>query len=205
MLRTALILYVVLTLITGVLFPLVITGAGQVLFPSQANGSVIQRDGVAIGSKLIGQEFADPGQLWSRPSATGPVPYTSFNGSTLSGSSGSNWGPTATVLLDSVKARIAALNAADASVGLVRAEGSRVPVDLVTASASGLDPSISVAAAEYQIPRIAMATGLPEETLRTIVEQHTTPRLFGLLGESTVHVLEVNLAIIDEAKKRTAH
>lgn len=205
MLRPALSLLLVLTFISGVLYPLAITGVAQMIFPHQANGSLIERDGAPIGSSLVGQAFADPGRFWPRPSATGPRPYTAFNGTTLTGSSGSNWGTTAPELVAGVQERIAELNAGDAAVGLVRQPGALIPVDLVTASASGLDPAVSPAGAEYQIPRIAKATGLSEQTLRAIVRQHTIAPFLGVFGEPAVNVLEANLEIIDTLASGNAH
>ena len=210
-LRPALVLFILLSLITGVLYPLAITGVAQVAFADKAKGSVIiGSDGKPIGSSLIGQEFGttDPSAapalskwFWGRPSATGPVPYTALNLDKGTGSSGSNLAPTNPALLDNIKARIAALDAADASVGIVRvAPGSTsrttaVPVDLVTASASGLDPHISPAAAEYQVSRVAKARGLTEDAVRDLVCQHTQGRALGVLGEPVVNVLALNQAL----------
>lgn len=211
LLRPALVLLAILTLITGVIYPLAITGIAQVAFADKANGSITTSvDGKPIGSSLVGQEFgtSDPAAaaqhakwFWGRPSATGPVPYTALNLDKGTGSSGSNLAPTNPALLDNIKARLAALDAADASVGIVRvAPGSTsrtnaVPVDLVTASASGLDPHISRAAAEYQIPRVAKARGMTEDAVRALVRQHTQPRALGVLGEPVVNVLELNHAL----------
>jgi K+-transporting ATPase ATPase C chain len=210
-LRPALVLFVLLSLVTGVLYPLVITGIAQVALADQANGSLIAgADGKPIGSALIGQEFgtsdaaAAPALakwFWSRPSATAPVPYTALNLDKGTGSSGSNLAPTNPALLDSIKARITALDAADTSVGIVRlvpgstSRTTTVPVDLVTSSASGLDPHISSAAAEYQVPRVARARGMSEEAVRSLLRQHTRPRALGVLGEPVVHVLELNQAL----------
>ncbi len=214
-LRPALVLFVLLSLITGVVYPLAITGIAQVAFPDKANGSLITGaagdvGGKPIGSALIGQEFgtsdasAAPALakwFWGRPSATGPVPYTALDLATGTGSSGSNLAPTNPALLDNIRARLAALDAADASVGIVRvAPGSTsrataVPVDLVTASASGLDPHISPAAAEYQVPRVAKARGLTEDAVRVLVRAHTRGRTFGVLGEPVVNVLTLNRAL----------
>ena len=174
---------VVMTLITGVAYPLVVTGIAQVAFPHQANGSLIQKDGKILGSELIGQPFRDPRHFWSRPSATSPQPY---NGAS---SSGSNQGPTNPALKDAVVARIKALREAGSD------PSQSVPVDLVTASGSGLDPDISPAAAEYQIPRVAKARGIPEERLEELVRKHSESRTFGILGEPRVNVLELNLAL----------
>lgn len=215
-LRPALVLFVLLSIITGIIYPLAITGVAQVAFADKANGSIItagasDRNGKPIGSSLIGQEFgtSDPAAapalakwFWSRPSATSPVPYTALNLDKGTGSSGCNLAPTNPALLDNIKARLAALDAADASVGIVRvAPGSTsrttaVPVDLVTASASGLDPHISPAAAEYQVAHIAKARSISEETLRALIRQHIEDRTLGILGEPVVNVLSLNRALI---------
>lgn len=199
--RPAIVVFGALTVVTGVVYPLVVTGVSQAVFPRQANGSLIERDGKVVGSSLIGQEWAagearDAARwFWGRPSATGPVPYTSFNGTTLTGSTGSNLGPTNPALVAGVQGRIDALRAADEAAGYARPAGEKVPVDLVTASASGLDPHISPAAAEYQVPRVAKARGLSEEAVREIVRAHTSGRGLGVFGEPVVNVLEVNLAL----------
>jgi K+-transporting ATPase ATPase C chain len=182
-LRPALVLFLLLTIVTGIAYPLIVTGIAKVAFPTQAAGSLIERDGKVIGSALVGQRFESPGRFWSRPSATSPMPN---NGGA---SSGSNQGPLNPALTDAVKGRIEALRAADP--GNVQP----VPVDLVTASASGLDPHVSVAAALYQVPRVARVRGLPEAQLRTLVERETEGRLFGLFGEPRVNVLRLNLAL----------
>jgi len=187
--RPALVSLLLLTLITGVIYPLVVTGIAQVLFPSQANGSLIIKGGQAVGSKLIGQSFDDPKYFWGRLSATGTFPYNAFNAENLTGSSGSNYGPLNSALTDMVKARIDALKAADPS------NKASIPVDLVTASGSGLDPHISLAAAAYQVSRVAKARGMSEAEVRTLVEAHTDGRQFGFLGEPVVNVLELNLAL----------
>ena len=171
------------TLITGVFYPLVVAGIAQIAFPHQANGSLMVQNGQTIGSELIGQPFDDPRYFWGRPSATSPFPY---NGAA---SSGSNLGPDNPALLEAVKARIEALKAADPENPLP------VPVDLVTASGSGLDPNISVSAALYQVSRVARARGLSEQALRDLVNQYTDARQFGILGEQRVKVLELNLAL----------
>lgn len=181
--RPALTLFVVLSLVTGLAYPLVVTGVAQTLFPQQANGSLIVQGGKTVGSALIGQTFTDPGHFWSRPSATGPMPYNAAN------SGGSNLAPTAPALTDAVKARIEALRAADP--GNTRP----VPVDLVTASASGLDPHISRAAADYQVARVARVRGLPVHKVQALVEQHTEGRWLGFIGEPRVNVLKLNLAL----------
>src|SRR5574337_754102 len=174
-LRPTIVLLVLFTILTGFVYPIVITGIAQRLFPSQANGSLIVRDGQAVGSTLIGQPFDDPRYFWGRLSATPPFPYNAAS------SSGSNLGPTNPALLDEVKARMAALHAADPD------NTAPIPVDLVTSSASGLDPDISPAAAEYQVPRVAQARGLSEEAVRRLVVQYTEGRLFGIFGEPRVN------------------
>jgi len=182
-LRPALVLFAVLTLVTGVAYPLVVTGAAQALFPAQAGGSLMVRDGKPVGSSLIGQNFSDPGHFWGRPSATGPMPYNAV------ASSGANQGPLNPALVDAVKGRIAALKAADPG------NTAPVPVDLVTASASGLDPHISPAAALYQAARVARARNLPVEKVQALVGQHTEQPWLAVLGEPQVHVLRLNLAL----------
>ena len=182
-LRPALVLFLVLTLLTGVAYPLAVTGAAQLLFPAQAAGSLILRDGKPVGSSLIGQNFADPGHFWGRPSATGPMPYNA------AASGGSNLGPLNPALLDAVKGRIDALRAADPG------NADPMPVDLVTASASGLDPHISSAAARYQAARVARVRHLSLEKVQQLVAQETEMPWLGLLGEVRVHVLRLNLAL----------
>jgi potassium-transporting ATPase KdpC subunit len=192
-LRPAIVALLVLTIITGLIYPLIVTGVAQAIFPSQANGSLITgTNGRASGSALIGQEFRDPLYFWGRPSATEPVQYTAFNADTLTGSSGSNYGPLSQALIGSdgiVHTRIRALREADPG------NTASIPVDLVTASASGLDPHISPAAAEYQVPRVARARGLDESRVRELVAQHTEGRQLGFLGEPRVNVLQLNLAL----------
>jgi len=183
MLRPAITLFVVLSAITGLVYPLAVTGIAQLAFPEAANGSLILRDGKPIGSELIGQAFSDPKHFWSRPSATGPMAYNAAN------SSGSNLGPSSPALAEAVKARIQALRELDPG------NTAPVPVDLVTASASGLDPHISRAAADYQVARVARLRGLPEERVRELVDQHTEQPLLGFIGEPRVHVLRLNLAL----------
>ena len=181
--RPAVTLFIILSVVTGLLYPLAVTGVAQTVFSHQANGSLITHNGKAVGSELIGQSFTTPGHFWGRPSATVPMPYNA------SASGGSNQGPTNPALVEAVKARIEALRAADP--GNTRA----VPVDLVTASASGLDPHISPAAADYQAARVAKARGLPLAQVQTLVQQHTETPWLGLLGEPRVNVLALNLAL----------
>ena len=187
--RPALVSLVLFTLLTGLIYPLVVTGIAQVVFPNQANGSLIMADGQAVGSELIGQSFDDPGYFWGRLSATGTFAYNAFNADNLTASSGSNDGPLSPALLDRVAARVEALRAADPE------NTAPIPVDLVTASASGLDPHISLAAAAYQISRVAQARNLTIAELQALVDQHTEPRQFGFLGEPRVNVLRLNLAL----------
>lgn len=182
-LRVALLMLIVFSIITGVLYPLVVTGVAQALFPHQANGSLIRQEGKIVGSALIGQPFSEPKYFWSRPSATTPFPDNSQD------STGSNLGPTNPALLDQVKARVAALRAADPD------EIGPVPVDLVTASASGLDPDISPAAAEYQVARVARARHMSVAEVQALVRKGTVGRQIGFLGEPRVNVLELNLAL----------
>jgi K+-transporting ATPase ATPase C chain len=182
-LRPAIVSLLVLTLLTGLVFPLVIFGLGQIFFPSQANGSLIVVDDQVRGSSLIGQNFDQPHYFWGRPSATGPFAYNS------AASSGSNLGPLNQALQDNVQARLDALRAADPD------NTALPPVDLVTASGSGLDPHISPAAAEYQVRRVARARGLDEATVRDLVARYTEGRTFGVLGEPRVNVLQLNLAL----------
>jgi K+-transporting ATPase ATPase C chain len=189
-LRAAVVSLVLLTLITGVFYPMLVTGISLALFPRKAGGSIIaDAGGNPVGSELIGQAFDDRGYFWSRPSATSPAPYTAFNAEKLTGSSGSNLGPTNPALLDAVRSRIQALKAADPG------NNQPVPVDLVTASGSGLDPHVSVAAAEYQVPRVARIRGMSEDSLRAVVAKHTEDRQLGVLGERRVNVLKLNLEL----------
>jgi potassium-transporting ATPase KdpC subunit len=183
LLRQSFMLLLVLTVITGVLYPLAATGLSQWMFPHQANGSLIERDGKPIGSALIGQSFTDPKYFWGRPSATSPNPYNA------SASSGSNQGPANAALADAVKQRIAALHAVDPG------NTAPVPVDLITASASGLDPEISPAAAQYQLERVAKARGLSTAQMQALVNEYTRGRQLGVLGEPRVNVLQLNLAL----------
>jgi len=187
--RPALMILVLLTLITGVIYPLAVTGVAQLVFPHQANGSLIVLGGKAYGSDLIGQQFDDPKYFWGRLSATGAFPYNAFNAETLTGSSGSNYGSLNPALLAMVQGRVDALKAVDPQ------NTSPIPVDLVTASGSGLDPHISIAAAIYQVHRVAQARGLDDSRVQVLVEQHTLGRQFGFLGEPTVNVLRLNLAL----------
>ena len=182
-LRTACLVLIALTGVTGVAYPLLVTGVAQLLFPRQANGSLLEVDGRAVGSALIGQPFDDPRYFWSRPSATASFPY---NGAA---SAGSNLGPTSDALRDAVQARALALRAADPG------NAAPIPVDLVTASGSGLDPHISPAAARYQAARVARARGLDPGRLEALVALHTEGRFLGLLGEPRVNVLALNLAL----------
>jgi K+-transporting ATPase ATPase C chain len=186
-LKPAVVSFLLLTVITGMLYPLVITGVAQIIFPRQANGSLIVMNGQAIGSELIGQTFDDPKYFWGRPSATSPFPYNA------AASGGSNLGPTNPALTDAVQARSQALKAADPG------NTQPITVDLVTASGSGLDPDISPAAALYQVPRVARLRGLSEDQVRTLVMQHIEGRLLGFLGDPRVNVLKLNLAL-DEIK-----
>ena len=189
-LRPAILLTLLLTLIAGILYPLVTTGVAQALFPSQANGSLVYQNGKAVGSRLIGQYWTQPQYFHGRPSATlnlqgTPAPYQANN------SGGSNLGPTNSALTQTVQQRIAALKQENPDVPA----GTLIPVDLVTASASGLDPDISVAAAYYQIPRVAKARGMSQVAARALVDQHITGRFLGLFGEPRVNVLDLNLAL----------
>jgi potassium-transporting ATPase KdpC subunit len=182
-LRPALVLFIALTVVTGLLYPLAVTGLAQVLFPDRANGSLIVENGKVVGSALIGQTFSSPKYFWSRPSATSPQPY---NG-TASG--GSNLGPTNPALLQAVNDRVKALKDADPG------NTALVPIDLVTASGSGLDPHISVAAAYYQVARVARARGVAEAEVRNAVDRMAARPWLGVFGEPTVDVLELNLGL----------
>ena len=186
--RPALVLFTVLSVLTGVAYPLVVTAIGQLAFPEQAAGSLVLREGKAVGSSLIGQNFSDPKYFWGRPSATAPMP----NNAAASG--GSNLGPLNPALVDAVKGRIEALRAADLG------NAAPVPVDLVTASASGLDPHISVAGARFQAARVAKARNLPLPLVRQLIDKHTEGMLLGFIGEPRVNVLMLNLAL-DAARR----
>jgi K+-transporting ATPase ATPase C chain len=189
LIRPAMSLFILLTVSTGVLYPMAVTGVAKLAFPDQAAGSLIVRDARPVGSALIGQSFTDPGHFWGRPSATGPMPYNA------SASGGSNHGPLNPALLDAVKGRIEALRAADPGNTLP------VPVDLVTASASGLDPHISVAGAQYQAARVARVRGIEPAAVQALLARHTEGRLMGVFGEPRVHVLALNLALDQTAKR----
>ena len=182
-LRPALVLFVLLSLVTGIAYPLLVTGVASATMPFQAGGSIVQRDGKAVGSLLIGQSFTDPKHFWGRPSATSPGPNNGI------ASGGSNQGPSNPALVEAVKGRIDALRAADPD------NKAPVPVDLVTASGSGLDPEISVAAARYQAGRVARARGIPVERVEALVAEHAKGQVLGFLGEPRVNVLELNLAL----------
>lgn len=179
--KQAFLLLVVFSILTGIVYPLAITGISQIVFPGKANGSLIYRDGRPVGSSLIGQSFTDPKYFWSRPSATSPTPYKA------DASNGSNLGASNPDLAKAVAERIAALRKADPD------NAAAVPIDLVTTSASGLDPHISPAAAEYQAARVAKARGIDAQTVRKLVARHTEHRTFGLLGELRINVVELNL------------
>jgi K+-transporting ATPase ATPase C chain len=183
LIRPAISLLVLMTVLLGIVYPLVITGVAQVAFPRQAEGSLIYKDGKLVGSTLIGQSFSDPKYFWGRPSATTPQPYNGL------ASSGSNLGPLNPALLDQVKANAKALHDADPD------NRQSIPVDLVTASASGLDPDISRAAAHYQVSRVARARNLPLAQVEALINAHERGRLFGFIGERRINVLELNLAL----------
>jgi potassium-transporting ATPase KdpC subunit len=182
-LRPAVTLLIVMSVVLGVAYPLVVTGVAKLLFPGQAAGSLVVKDGKPVGSRLIGQPFSDPKHFWSRPSATSPQPYNGLS------SGGSNLGPLNPALTDAVKARIAALQAADPN------NHAPIPVDLVTASGSGLDPDISLAAAYYQAERIARVRHLSLDRVRALIAEHATRPWLGVIGEPRVNVLELNLAL----------
>jgi potassium-transporting ATPase KdpC subunit len=181
--RPAVTLFLIMTVLTGIVYPFAVTGLAQVLFHDQAAGSLLMADGHAVGSRLIGQSFSDPKYFWSRPSATAPQPYNAI------ASGASNLGPLNPALTDAIGTRIAALKAADPTNSLP------VPVDLVTASASCLDPDISIAAARYQAARVARIRGLDPAAVQSLIDAHARGRLLGLIGEPRVNVLELNLAL----------
>jgi K+-transporting ATPase ATPase C chain len=187
---TSIIAVILFTVITGVIYPFLVTGIAQVAFPEKANGSMVKREGRFVGSDLIGQPFSDPKYFWGRVSATAPFPYNAAS------SSGSNLGPTNPALLDEVNGRLADLKKAD-STNL-----QPVPVDLVTSSSSGLDPDISLAAALYQVPRVARNRGLGEDRVRALVDESTRGRTFGFLGEVRVNVLSLNMALDETAARQ---
>ena len=189
-LRPALVLLGLFTVLTGLIYPAVVTGIAQAVFPRQANGSLLRDGERTVGSALVGQEFApNPAYVWGRPSATGPAPYTAFNGETATGSSGSNLGPTNPALAEATAARATLLREADPG------NAAPLPVDLVTASGSGLDPHVSPAGAAYQAARVARARGVDVAVVQGLIAEHTEGRTLGLLGEPRVNVLELNLAL----------
>jgi potassium-transporting ATPase KdpC subunit len=187
LIRPALVLFLIMTAVTGIAYPLVVIGIAQVVFPDQAAGSLVLKGGKAVGSRLIGQNFSDPKYFWGRPSATSPQPYNGV------GSSGSNLGPLSAALTDGIKKNIDALRAADPT------NTAPVPVDLVTASASGLDPELSLAGARYQLARVARVRGLSQAAVQSLIDSHARGKWLGLLGEPRVNVLELNLALDDLA------
>jgi potassium-transporting ATPase KdpC subunit len=185
LLRPAAVFLAMFTVLTGIVYPALVTAFAQAAFPERANGSLVRQGARIVGSELIGQPFDDPRYFWGRPSATAPHPYNA------AASGGSNLGPTNPALRDAVSARIAALRAADPE------SGAAIPVDLVTAPASGLDPHVSPAAAYFQVARVARARGLDEARVRSLVDAHVERRMLGLLGEARVNVLRLNLALDD--------
>ena len=182
-LRPMFVLFMALSVVTGIAYPLLVTGLARATMPFEAGGSIVERNGKAVGSRLIGQRFSDPRHFWSRPSATSPGP----NNATASG--GSNQGPSNPALVDAIKGRVEALRAADPG------NATPIPVDLVTASGSGLDPDISVAAARYQAPRVARLRGTSLERVQALIAAQTKGQWLGFLGEPRVNVLELNLAL----------
>jgi K+-transporting ATPase ATPase C chain len=195
--RTPAILFVALSLLTGIVYPLAITAYAALFHGASAQGSLIHSEGVAIGSKLLGQEFHSPRYFWGRLSATTPRPYTAFDPTALTGSSGSNYGPLHPALSAAASARVAALREAERLVG---ADATRtIPLELVTASASGLDPHIGLAGARYQVERVARSRGMDAARVAALVAEHTHDRQWGFLGEPVVHVLRLNLALDRES------
>lgn len=186
-LKPAILMLLVMTVLTGLVYPLLTTGVAQLVFPYQANGSLIEKDGKLVGSALIGQQFTDSKYFWGRLSGTGTYPYNA------SASGGTNLGPLNPTLADNVKARIEALGKADQEAGVKQTKA--VPIDLVTASGSGLDPHVSVAAAEYQLARVAKMRGIPEASVRELVAANTQAKWLGLFGDAHVNVLKLNLAV----------
>ena len=182
-------IFALLVLIIGVFYPLTVTGIAQLFFPYQANGSLIRVNGQVLGSELIGQDFSGPEYFWGRPSATSSHPYNAYDQDSLTGSSGSNLGPLSKELVENVEKQIKVIKSYDPE------NTNLIPVDLVTTSASGLDPNISISAAYYQVPRIARERGLDESTVFSLVDQFTEARQFGILGEPRVNVLLLNLAL----------
>jgi K+-transporting ATPase ATPase C chain len=187
LIRPAVVLFVFFTVLTGLVYPLAITGIAQAAFGHAASGSIVSRDGKPIGSSLIGQNFSDPKYFWGRPSATSPQPYAG------TASSGSNLGPLNPALIDGIKGRIQALRTADPG------NSAPIPVDLVTASASGLDPEESIAATQYQASRVARVRGVPLSVVQAVIQAHSRPRWLGAFGEPRVNVLALNLALDDLA------
>ncbi len=181
--KSAFLVFIMLSILTGLVYPFFVTGLAQLVFPAQANGSLMKQEGKPAGSELIGQSFDDPKYFWGRLSSTPDFPYNSGS------SSGSNLGPSNPALAEAVEARVSALRAADPD------NKDPIPVDLVTSSGSGLDPHVSPEAALYQVPRVARARGIPEEQVRSLVDQFTEARQFGFLGEPRVNVLKLNLAL----------
>jgi len=190
LIRTASMTIILMTLLTGLVYPLIITGLAQLLFPGKANGSMIVHQGKTMGSELIGQQFNNPKYFWSRLSATSPYPYNA------GASSGSNYGPLNPVLYDAVDRRIQDLKRMDTL------NNQPIPIDLVTSSSSGLDPHISVASAQYQAARVALARGMKEEEVQLLITQQTEGRTFGIIGEPCVHVLKLNYAL-DEFQQKS--
>ena len=187
--RPLLTIFITFLLATGLFYPLLVTGLAQMVFPFQANGSLLEQKELTVGSELIGQNFSGMGYFWGRPSAISSTPYNAVDQNSLTGSSGSNLGPLSQTLVNNVQERVNILQSANPD------NNSLIPIDLVTASGSGLDPEISVSAAYYQIPRVAKARGLSEIEIAKLVDQYTKNRQFGLLGEPRVNVLLLNIAL----------